>query len=453
MKCKNCGLPITKEDNICPHCGQRIRKTWKYILVSLASLLLVAGMIFAILTIKDQTADDKKPAPQQEPIDKIQPIDDPDDENDKLDKPEEKTPTDEQKPSEPKEENTEDKYIVGEETLDKNQHKSEKQVMELEQKADITNYIDRAKKSVFTITTPEMQGSGFLFDWNGAIVTNAHVVEGWTEAKVIANDNTEYQGYLIGYSNETDVAVIHVPELKGTKPFPHDVAADLEIGEEIVALGSPNGERNSATMGFITGKNRDFVIGSFIYNNLYQISAPIAPGSSGGPLISKQSEKIIAINSAQSTTDHSIGFSIPMYQVSGLIQSWIDSPMSENDLFDLFYGEDGDLVIGDEWDEDEGYFEEGDYSEDEEHYDYWEYEYEEYQKEQNKEDSEDAQHKDTEEANKNTEENESDAQTDEIDKETREDDTNKEKPQDEQEDEMLESLLFFPSFYETYKVA
>lgn len=388
MKCKNCRLPTTKEDKICPHCGYKLKKTWKYTFLSLISIFLVIGIAFTIFLIKDHLIESKKSGPQKEPIEKIKPIDDPDEKTPKETTPNEDKDKETDSLTSQETEKSDDKYIIGEEVLEKNQRKSEKQVMHLEQKEDITNYIERAKQSVFTITTPEMQGSGFLFDWNGAIVTNAHVVEGWTEAKVVAADNTEYNGYLIGYSNETDVAVIHVPELKGKKPFPHDTSTDFNIGEEVVALGSPNGEANSATMGFITGKDRDFIIGSFIYNNLYQISAPIAPGSSGGPLISKQTEQIIAINSAQSTTDHSIGFSIPMFQVAELIQSWIDRPMTESELFRQFYGENGDLIIGDEWDAEEGYFDDGDYSDDEDHYDYWEYEYDEYWDEKNGEEGE-----------------------------------------------------------------
>src|SRR5699024_8143719 len=171
------------------------------------------------------------------------------------------------------------------------------------------------------------------------------------------------------------------------------------------------------TYGIITGKDRSFVIVSFVYDHLYQISAPIASGSSGGPLITKNSKEIIAINSAQSTTDLSIGFSIPMNQVSGLIQSWINSPMSNDQLLAEFYGDDGDPMIGDEWDKEEGYFEEGDISEDDDHYNDWEDE----EKEENKEDDQPSQNeekdqdKDQEGSAESENENQDDPNKEEVD--------------------------------------
>lgn len=431
MNCKNCGLPLDKGERNCQHCGQPARKGFKLFLISILSVLFISGIILGVFLFQDQSIDSPSTKPDKTPIEQINPVDDSDKkESNKNKKPQANTKDSEgketgkksseeeskktkksdsskesqdaekskdsqdSKKSEKSQESqktteTEDRYIVGEETAAETQPKLEKQEMELEQKEDLTDYIDTAKKTVYTVSTPEMQGSGFLFDWNGVIITNAHVVEGWTEATVRSNDGKEYTGKLIGYSNKTDVAVLHVPELKGQKPFPYDPASTVPVGEEIVALGSPNGVGNSATMGFITGKDRNFIIGSFVYNNLYQISAPIAPGSSGGPLISKNSQKIIAINSAQSTTDYSIGFSIPISQVTGIIQGWVDRPMTDNQLLEQFYEESGDPIIGTGWGEDEGYFEEGDFSEDEKHYNYSVEEYEEAVDEDDLENSED----------------------------------------------------------------
>ncbi|SHG79509.1 trypsin-like peptidase domain-containing protein [Ornithinibacillus halophilus] len=255
----------------------------------------------------------------------------------------------------------------------------EKRDLEENQKRELTEIIAAAQETVYTIFTEYSQGSGFLYNNNGDVVTNAHVVEGETEVFIKTVNGIEYPGTVIGYSNETDVAVVHVPDLVGREPFGLETDNPSMIGEEIIALGSPLGLENTATMGYITGEDRNFIIGNYSYENLYQISAPISPGSSGGPLITKQSEKIIAINSAESLEAESIGFSIPLYTVNDLIQSWINQPMSEEDILAQFYDIDGDYFFGDLWSsEDSGYFDGGDYSEDDGYYDYWEYDYEDF---------------------------------------------------------------------------
>lgn len=104
------------------------------------------------------------------------------------------------------------------------------------------------------------------------------------------------------------------------------------IGEEIIALGSPSGLNNVASKGYITSEDKCFNIGSYVYEDLYQISSPVSKGNSGGPLVAKESKKIIAINSAKNGMDTTIGFSIPLYKVISLIQSWIEWPMSKNSI-------------------------------------------------------------------------------------------------------------------------
>lgn len=392
MKCRKCNLPIQKDDKICPHCGAKVKRPAKLIFLSSLALVFIMGAVIATFWFQDELPNITDQSAKQNPVSVTDSDEDKDqDKNDKAkentkkktsekeseqkNKPstkDDKTNKDQDDTKKPTK-NENDEYIVGENAAPKDEPKIKKQKMDLEQKEETTNdtSLEEIQKTVYTVTTDEMQGSGFLYDWNGSVITNAHVVEGWTKATVQTGDGQSYTGNVIGYSNKTDVAVISVPALKGKKPASINAGGSFPIGEEIIALGSPNGA-SKTTYGFITGKDRSFVIGSFVYDHLYQISAPIASGSSGGPLITKNSKEIIAINSAQSTTDLSIGFSIPMNQVSGLIQSWINSPMSNDQLLAEFYGDDGDPMIGDEWDKEEGYFEEGDISEDDDHYNYWE---------------------------------------------------------------------------------
>ncbi|MFA9558538.1 trypsin-like peptidase domain-containing protein [Evansella sp. AB-rgal1] len=245
--------------------------------------------------------------------------------------------------------------------------------LEDQQKRELTEIIADAQETVYTIFSDTSQGSGFLYNNEGAVVTNAHVVEGKINVLVKTVNGVEYPGRVIGYSNQTDIAVIDVPDLEGIEPFPIEKEESVRIGEEVIALGSPLGLENTATMGYVTGSNRNFIIDTYIYEDLYQISAPISPGSSGGPLLSKTSETIIAINSAQNIEERAIGFSIPIYKVHDIIESWILSPMNEEDILDQFYDAFGRYFF-DEFHND-GYFDGGYFSEDDDFYHYYEYEY------------------------------------------------------------------------------
>ncbi|MBM7649311.1 hypothetical protein JOC78_002264 [Bacillus ectoiniformans] len=237
-----------------------------------------------------------------------------------------------------------------------------------EQKA-LTEIIADTQKKVYTIFADGSQGSGFLINKKGDVVTNAHVVEGATSVTVKDLAGKEHSGKIIGYSNNTDVAVIRVAALAGKTPLQAEKSSKAKVGEEVIALGSPLALENTATFGYITGVDRSFFIGSRSYDGIYQTSAAIAPGSSGGPLVSKKSGKVLAINSAKMNGQDAIGFSIPMKDINEMIQGWIKNPLTEEELYSLFYNDNGGLYYQEFWD-DEAYFDGGEYS-DEESYDYY----------------------------------------------------------------------------------
>jgi serine protease Do len=101
-----------------------------------------------------------------------------------------------------------------------------------------------------------------------------------------------------------------------------------DVGVSVLALGSPLGLQNTVTTGIISGVGRDFDIAPFHYKDAYQISAPIAPGNSGGPLIDSKTGEVLGINSAGSNQGN-IGFSIPIVNVMSLVEGWSKSPMTE----------------------------------------------------------------------------------------------------------------------------
>lgn len=253
---------------------------------------------------------------------------------------------------------------------------------------EVSEIIEDAQPKVFTIFSDYGQGSGFLMNEFGDVLTNAHVVEGSTLVTVRSNDGTELAGNVIGYSNEIDIAVIRVTELAGKVPLSLETLNQSELGDEVIALGSPKGYENTATLGNISGVDRTFVIEPHTYDGIYQISAPIAPGSSGGPLLDKKTEKVIAINSARDNQEATIGFSIPLFKVIDVINSWVNSPMSEQEIAELYYNSEGLYFYQDLYDN-EYYFDGGDYSDEFEDYDYYEVPYDEYSDDQWEESYED----------------------------------------------------------------
>ncbi|SEI00376.1 Trypsin-like peptidase domain-containing protein [Halobacillus karajensis] len=169
-------------------------------------------------------------------------------------------------------------------------------------------------------------GSGFLYNDKGDIMTNAHVVANTESVNVKTSDGKKMPGDVIGLSRDVDVAVVRVPGMKGKAPLPVREEDTAELLDEVLALGSPLGLQNTVTRGEISGLDRTLDIEPFHYKNLYQISAPISPGNSGGPLLDRKTGEVIGINSAK-MDEETIGFSIPVADVLPMVRRWSDSPM------------------------------------------------------------------------------------------------------------------------------
>ncbi|MBC2578818.1 S1C family serine protease [Clostridium sp. DJ247] len=194
---------------------------------------------------------------------------------------------------------------------------------------DLKTIIHESQKLVVSIEAETGEGtalgSGFFYDDKGDIITNSHVVGDASTVNVKMADTTIYRGTVIGKSSTTDVALVRVAELTGKEPFKIAKAKNMEVGDEVIALGSPLGLQNTVTTGIISGVNRDFNIENYAYKGVYQISAPIYPGNSGGPLLDKKTGEVLGINSAK-VGKETIGFSIPINQVLSLANSWAANP-------------------------------------------------------------------------------------------------------------------------------
>jgi serine protease Do len=160
------------------------------------------------------------------------------------------------------------------------------------------------------------QGSGFIVDKSGYIVTNNHVVEGADKITVILKDETQLDAQVVGLDPVTDIALIKVNPKTQLTIVRLGSSDKLRVGEWVAAIGSPFGLEYTVTAGIVSAKGR--VIGSGPYDDFIQTDASINPGNSGGPLINMQGE-VVGINTMIIAGGQGIGFAIPVDQVKGII--------------------------------------------------------------------------------------------------------------------------------------
>jgi serine protease Do len=151
-------------------------------------------------------------------------------------------------------------------------------------------------------------GSGVIIDANGTALTNAHVVDRASEIEVVLLDGGKHKAKVVGVDKKTDLAVL---KLEGSKAFPYLKLADsddVQVGDWVLAVGSPFGLQATVTSGIVSAKARQ--IGAGPYDDFLQTDAAINPGNSGGPLVNMRGE-VIGINTAIVRGGNGIGFAIP----------------------------------------------------------------------------------------------------------------------------------------------
>jgi serine protease Do len=159
-------------------------------------------------------------------------------------------------------------------------------------------------------------GTGFILRDDGTIVTNNHVVRGAQSIRVRLSDGREFDASILGADPETDVAVLHI-DAKGLPAAKLMESKDIEVGDWVLALGSPFGLEQTVTAGIISAKGRDHV-GLATFENYLQTDAAINPGNSGGPLCSLDGAVVgmnTAIGSGGGGGNDGVGFAIPMEMV------------------------------------------------------------------------------------------------------------------------------------------
>ncbi len=172
------------------------------------------------------------------------------------------------------------------------------------------------------------QGSGIVATKSGYIITNAHVVEyskDYNVSVILHEDETEYDAVVVGYDKTSDLAILKI-EADGLKPAVFGDVDQMEIGDEVLAIGNPGGLDFASTLtgGYISALNRTLKSNSDNGMTYIQTDAAINPGNSGGPLVNMYGQ-VIGINSNKiiSTGYEGMGFAIPVSHAKSIIDDLI----------------------------------------------------------------------------------------------------------------------------------
>lgn len=165
------------------------------------------------------------------------------------------------------------------------------------------------------LEVPRGTGSGFIWDEAGHVVTNFHVIQGASAARVTLSDQSVWEAKLVGASPRNDLAVLRIEADKGLlRPIELGASGDLRVGQQVFAIGSPFGLDYTLSTGIISGLGREIpsVLGLPIQGAI-QTDAAINPGNSGGPLLDS-SGRLIGVNTSilsPSGASAGIGFAVP----------------------------------------------------------------------------------------------------------------------------------------------
>jgi len=203
----------------------------------------------------------------------------------------------------------------------------EQQLQDLQQQLDILDYINRTglmpwpeiynqiKHSIVLIQTETGLGSGFVYDQEGHIITNYHVIEDAITIQVTFLDGNITDASKVGEDPYSDIAVIEVdPDVTTLHPVVLGNSSALTVGEPVAAIGNPFGLSDTITSGIVSALGRELEApGGYIIVDVIQVDAAINPGNSGGPLVNLKGQ-VVGVNTAIITTTGTfagVGFAIP----------------------------------------------------------------------------------------------------------------------------------------------
>lgn len=198
----------------------------------------------------------------------------------------------------------------------------------------------RVSPAVVTLLAPDWFGSGFIIDRTGLVVTNAHVVDTQGKVTVRLSDGREYPVTIVGLDRATDVALI---KIEADRSFPtvdlgHDRSVD--VGDWVLAVGSPNGLAGTVTAGIVSAVRRDGFKGARVFTDYLQIDAAVNHGNSGGPTFDMDG-RVIGMNALASYVtnrcsgkvcerNEGIGFSIPVSTIRMVVDGLKSGPVQRS---------------------------------------------------------------------------------------------------------------------------
>ncbi|MBI5271971.1 MAG: trypsin-like peptidase domain-containing protein [Burkholderiales bacterium] len=170
---------------------------------------------------------------------------------------------------------------------------------------------------------PRGTGTGFVWDDRGHIVTNFHVIQGASAARVTLADQSSHQAQLVGAFPDRDLAVLRIEAPKARLPaLPLGPSRDLQVGQRVLAIGNPFGLDQTLTTGIVSALGREIEsVTRRTIRGVIQTDAAINPGNSGGPLLDSAG-RLIGVNTAiysPSGASSGIGFAIPVDEVNRIV--------------------------------------------------------------------------------------------------------------------------------------
>jgi S1-C subfamily serine protease len=193
----------------------------------------------------------------------------------------------------------------------------------------VTNtQLRRQRFSLNVMEIPRGNGTGFIWDESGLIVTNFHVVQGANKITIELQSNTSYQASVVGSAPEKDIALLKIDAPNEVlQPLPLGDSESLAVGRKVLAIGNPFALDTTLTVGVVSALGREIKsITNRTIKNVIQTDAAINPGNSGGPLLNSNGQ-LVGVNTAiYSPTGASagIGFAIPVNAVKLIIPQLIE---------------------------------------------------------------------------------------------------------------------------------
>ena len=187
--------------------------------------------------------------------------------------------------------------------------------------------IQRDFWSLDTMEVPQGSGSGFVWNKQGHIVTNFHVIYGANSIKVTLGDRVEYKAAVIGADPDHDLAVLQIQAPDDVlSPVTVGTSQDLRVGQKVLAIGNPFGLDHTLTTGVVSALGRTIKsLSNRTIEGVIQTDAAINPGNSGGPLIDG-SGRVVGVNTqivSPSGAFAGIGFAVPMDTVNRIVPELI----------------------------------------------------------------------------------------------------------------------------------